>query len=227
NLPGHAILDFGASKLAPRFIGPFKLLERHDNAYTLDIQFSMRLHQTLCVGRLKHYRQHESSSGDDLTGTTKQRESASREQRRGRTASPASTQVRLGCRKRSERPLRPALLRRAASVAKRQAPRSGIVLERQHDQAESESHGQPGVDHTRNIFPPPPPPLRDARGSTRCIVERRVGYEAPKTNRDQARLRIRWRGFPPHRDTWEPLNVLMEDVPEMVRAYEAQNRVQA
>ncbi|KAG2776637.1 hypothetical protein PC116_g10243 [Phytophthora cactorum] len=26
---------------------------------------------------------------------------------------------------------------------------------------------------------------------------------------------------------WEPQNVLMEDVPEMVRAYEAQNGVQA
>ncbi|KAG3230966.1 hypothetical protein PI124_g23937 [Phytophthora idaei] len=83
------------------------------------------------------------------------------------------------------------------------------------------------VDRTRGIFPPPPPPLRDARGSTRWIVERIVGYEPPKTNRDQARLRIRWRGFPPHRDTWEPRNVLIEDVPEMVREYEAQNGVQA
>ncbi|KAG3129588.1 hypothetical protein PI126_g20893 [Phytophthora idaei] len=45
--------------------------------------------------------------------------------------------------------------------------------------------------------PPPPPPLRDARGSTRWIVERIVGYEPLKTNRDQARLRIRWRGVPP------------------------------
>ncbi|ETP46621.1 hypothetical protein F442_07152, partial [Phytophthora nicotianae P10297] len=41
-------------------------------------------------------------------------------------------------------------------------------------------------------------PLRDARTSTLWIVERIVGYEAPKTNRAQARLRIRWRGFPPH-----------------------------
>ncbi|KAG3052837.1 hypothetical protein PC121_g17123 [Phytophthora cactorum] len=68
------------------------------------------------------------------------------------------------------------------------------------------SYGQPQVDRTRGIFPPPPPPLRDARGSTRWMVEQIVGYEPPKTNRDQARI---------------------QDVPEMVRAYEAQNGVQA
>ncbi|KAG3073957.1 hypothetical protein PI125_g22139 [Phytophthora idaei] len=44
NLPRHAVSDFGASKLAPRFIGPFTVLELHDNAYTLDIPSSMRLH---------------------------------------------------------------------------------------------------------------------------------------------------------------------------------------
>ncbi|KAG3194942.1 hypothetical protein PC128_g8893 [Phytophthora cactorum] len=42
NLPRHAVSDFGASKLAPRFIGPFTVLERHGNAYTLDIPSSMR-----------------------------------------------------------------------------------------------------------------------------------------------------------------------------------------
>ncbi|KAG3186663.1 hypothetical protein PC128_g12880 [Phytophthora cactorum] len=150
NLPRHAVSDFGASKLAPRFIGPF-----------------------------------------------------------------------------AERPARPAPSGSAAPAATERTPRSGTVPERLHGRVEHGSHGQPGVDRTRGIFPPPPPPLRDARGSTRWIAERIVGYEPPKTNRDQARLRIRWRGFPPYRDTWEPRNVLMEDVPEMVRAYEAQNGVQA
>ncbi|KAG3044806.1 hypothetical protein PC121_g21689 [Phytophthora cactorum] len=51
NLPRHAVSDFGASKLAPCFIGPFTVLERHGNAYTLDIPSSMRLHPTFYVGR--------------------------------------------------------------------------------------------------------------------------------------------------------------------------------
>ncbi|KAG3241752.1 hypothetical protein PI124_g13375 [Phytophthora idaei] len=50
NLPRHAVSDFGASKLAPRFIGPFTVLERHGNAYTLDIPSSMRLHPTFYSG---------------------------------------------------------------------------------------------------------------------------------------------------------------------------------
>ncbi|KAG3055987.1 hypothetical protein PI125_g25635 [Phytophthora idaei] len=49
NLPRHAVSDFGASLLAPRFIGPFTVLERHGNAYTLDIPSSMRIHPTLYV----------------------------------------------------------------------------------------------------------------------------------------------------------------------------------
>ncbi|KAG2774118.1 hypothetical protein Pcac1_g15093 [Phytophthora cactorum] len=32
NLPRHAVSDFGTSKLTPRFIGPFTVLERHGNA---------------------------------------------------------------------------------------------------------------------------------------------------------------------------------------------------
>ncbi|KAE9031557.1 hypothetical protein PF011_g2 [Phytophthora fragariae] len=34
NLARHAVSDFGVSKLAPRFIGPFTVLAKHGNAYT-------------------------------------------------------------------------------------------------------------------------------------------------------------------------------------------------
>ncbi|KAG2766840.1 hypothetical protein Pcac1_g21695 [Phytophthora cactorum] len=209
------------------FISPFTVLEQHGNAYTLDIPSSMRLHPTFYVGRLKPYTQHEPPNLDGSQKTAKRRKPASRGQQHGRGASRPAIQVPLGCSTRSERPARPAPSGSAAPAANGQTPHSGTVLERLHGRVEHGSHGQPVVDRTRGIFPPPPPPLRDARGSTRWIVERIVGYEPPKTNRDQARLRIRWREFPPHRDTWEPRNVLIEDVPEMVRAYEAQNGVQA
>ncbi|KAE9266140.1 hypothetical protein PF008_g31680, partial [Phytophthora fragariae] len=65
NLAKHAVSDFGASKLAPRFIGPFTVLAKHGNAYTLDIPSSMRLHPTFYVGRLKPYSQHESPTPGD------------------------------------------------------------------------------------------------------------------------------------------------------------------
>ncbi|KAE9268975.1 hypothetical protein PF001_g29428, partial [Phytophthora fragariae] len=65
NLAKHAVSDFGASKLAPRFIGPFTVLAKHGNAYTLDIPSSMRLHPTFYVGRLKPYSQHESRTPGD------------------------------------------------------------------------------------------------------------------------------------------------------------------
>ncbi|GMF60237.1 unnamed protein product [Phytophthora fragariaefolia] len=69
NLAKHAVSDFGASKLAPRFIVPFTVLAKHGNAYTLDIPSSMRLHPTFYVGRLKHYAQHESPGLGDSAPT--------------------------------------------------------------------------------------------------------------------------------------------------------------
>ncbi|GMF64317.1 unnamed protein product [Phytophthora fragariaefolia] len=50
NLAKHAVSDFGVSLLAPHFIGPFTVLAKHGNAYTLDIPSSMRLHPTFMLG---------------------------------------------------------------------------------------------------------------------------------------------------------------------------------
>ncbi|KAG3151962.1 hypothetical protein C6341_g16371 [Phytophthora cactorum] len=67
-----------ASKLALRFIGPFTVLERGGNAYTMDIPSSMRLHPTFYVVRLKPYTQHEPPNLDGSQKTTKRRKPASR-----------------------------------------------------------------------------------------------------------------------------------------------------
>ncbi|GMF31083.1 unnamed protein product [Phytophthora fragariaefolia] len=72
NLAKHAVSDFGASLLAPRFIGPFTVLAKHGNAYTFDIPSNMRLHPTFYVGRLKPYAQHESPSLGDSSPTPAQ-----------------------------------------------------------------------------------------------------------------------------------------------------------
>ncbi|KAE8894474.1 hypothetical protein PF005_g19221 [Phytophthora fragariae] len=52
---GTAVTNLGANKLAPRFIGPFKIFKVIGDAYTLDIPTAMRLHPTFYVGRLKPY----------------------------------------------------------------------------------------------------------------------------------------------------------------------------
>ncbi|KAE9014839.1 hypothetical protein PF002_g12508 [Phytophthora fragariae] len=54
-IQGTAVTNLCANKLAPRFIGPFKILKVIGDAYTLDIPTAMRLHPTFYVGRLKPY----------------------------------------------------------------------------------------------------------------------------------------------------------------------------
>ncbi|KAE8963524.1 hypothetical protein PR003_g25065 [Phytophthora rubi] len=54
-IQGMAVTNLGTNKLAPRFIGPFKILKVIGDAYTLDIPTAMRLHPTFYVGRLKTY----------------------------------------------------------------------------------------------------------------------------------------------------------------------------
>ncbi|GMF60256.1 unnamed protein product [Phytophthora fragariaefolia] len=100
NLAKHAVSDFGASKLAPRFIGPFTVLAKHGNAYTLDIPSSMRLHPTFYVGRLKPYAQHESPSLGDSAPTP------ARARRRAFARHSVSTQGRPARSKQSARPAR-------------------------------------------------------------------------------------------------------------------------
>ncbi|GMF45785.1 unnamed protein product [Phytophthora fragariaefolia] len=100
NLAKHAVSDFGASKLAPRFIGPFTVLAKHGNAYTLDIPSSMRLHPTFYVGRLNPYAQHDSPSLGDAAPTP------ARARRRAFARQPASAQGRPARSTRSARPVR-------------------------------------------------------------------------------------------------------------------------
>lgn len=46
-----SVTNLGASKLAPRFTGPFKVMKVLGEAYTLDIPTTVRLHPTFYVRR--------------------------------------------------------------------------------------------------------------------------------------------------------------------------------
>ncbi|GMF31562.1 unnamed protein product [Phytophthora fragariaefolia] len=148
NLAKHAVSDFGASKLAPRFIGPFTVLAKHGNTYTLDIPSSMRLHPTFYVGRLKPYAQLESPSLCDSAPTP------GRARRRAFVRQPASTQGRPA---RSKRSARPGPSTRPAPVSTQQTRPSGGVQQPPDDQRGL-------VDQTRGVFPPPPPHCETHRG---------------------------------------------------------------
>ena len=65
NLPKHVVTNVGSSKLLPKYIGPFRVLHRKGNAYTIELPRRMHTHPTFYVGRLRPYHHHEvTSSGE-------------------------------------------------------------------------------------------------------------------------------------------------------------------
>ena len=57
--------NVSSSKLLPKFIGPFRVLRRQDNAYTVELPRSTRTYPTFYVGRLRPYCHYELSSSDE------------------------------------------------------------------------------------------------------------------------------------------------------------------
>ena len=53
------------------------------------------------------------------------------------------------------------------------------------------------------------------------IVESIVGREKQK---GRVMMRVKWKGYPESESSWEPRARLMEDVPELVKAYEKTHR---
>ena len=65
NLPKRVVTNVGSNKLLPKFIGPFRVLHRRGNAYTIELPRKMRTHPTFYVGRLRPYHQFAVSSADE------------------------------------------------------------------------------------------------------------------------------------------------------------------
>ncbi|KAE8959115.1 hypothetical protein PR002_g30642 [Phytophthora rubi] len=185
-----AVTNLGASKLAPRFIGPFRVMKVNGEAYTLDIPTSLRLHPTFYVGRLKKYHPATIPS------------TASYPAPEGRANAPHDTQ--------SASPQAP------PEPAQPESSPPQPPFERPlHDSHRSPSHlGPPKRTSYRRE---PPPPIVDSAGDTRWIVDHIVAHEDPPRvtfrtrirTSDQAsrgipaarRYRVRWLGFPPDDDT--------------------------
>ena len=97
---------------------------------------------------------------------------------------------------------RPPTLRKqsAAEVSHRTQPKQSAASER--------------------VWPPPPPPLTGADGQTRWHVESLLDHRVQKQGSRRAReYLVRWRGFPPSHDSWEPEYVLQQDVPDVLADY--------
>ncbi|GMF41776.1 unnamed protein product [Phytophthora fragariaefolia] len=264
-IQGSSVTNLGANKLELRFIGPFKILKVVGDAYTLDIPTSMRLYPTFYVGRLKPYAPATipALAADRLQPARPQ---APRPQwphpqppQPPRSPSVPADDADAA----SARALAPHARAGPSEVSRRQdspdgeaAPSSRAVpaptgprqlqLPRhagaQTGQSSELPSRHPSLATTRQpqYQRDRPPPLVDASGARRWIVETLVDHdvranrEAPprgtasatnnRASRHQVRekhYRVRWLGYSPAEDTWEPRSRLLQDVPDLVNDYEA------
>ena len=205
SLPEYAVSSLGSSKLLPRFIGPFKVLNRQGEAYTLDLPSAMRTHPTFYVGRLRPY--HGRSAGDELQRAATRRADAY-----------SRADSRSGASRGRASPRRSAPVLRSSSHD--QLPDHEMTEDAHESPGNGDSRKNLQIDSRESIFPPPPPPLRDANGATRWIVEKLLDHRGQGRKGRQRAYLVRWRGFPPSHDSWEPRHVLIEDVPDLVSDYD-------
>ncbi|KAG2986560.1 hypothetical protein PC120_g23801 [Phytophthora cactorum] len=238
-----AVTNLGASNLAPRFIGPFTILKVIGDAYTLNIPTSLRLHPTFYVGRLKIYHPatipesvqspepgHASGDLPDVTVVPSIHRypvpdhGAAYPSAVDHGLSAPTSAAEQGSRdstgEAAQSPRQPGQLDPEPHPAPARYPSS--------DSASRPRRGQPERKRYRCDGPPP---IVDAAGDIRWIVERIVAHGDPprvsRCHRDLAhdvphvrRYKIHWFGFPPEEDTWEPRANLLRDVPDVVQGYE-------
>ena len=191
-LPKHAVSNLGSKKMLPRYIGPFKVLKRLGEAYTLDIPSAMKLHPTFYVGRLKAYRR---------DGDTDHR-----------SEPPASTYEPSS---RLDRDVGP-------------SPSPGTALPTPDSSVETRPRHRPQRESIETRAHRAPPPLVDSSGFSRYVVEKIVSHRDTRTRNTSDFSReylVRWLGFSPASDSWEPRQTLLEDVPDLVIEYEQRDPV--
>uniref|UniRef100_A0AAV1US51 Integrase catalytic domain-containing protein n=1 Tax=Peronospora matthiolae TaxID=2874970 RepID=A0AAV1US51_9STRA len=243
NLPKHVVTNLGSSKLLPKYIGPFRVLHRLGNAYTIELPRKMRTHPTFYVGRLKPYHQYAASSDEERPCAPASRREpcapdggrrqGSEEQLSQPETDQQSHELPLARHEEmSEISRSQAELRQTQLDASRQRPPFGDacpahVRDRRvtlalRDQGGSRGHTLPH-DNLEKVFPPPPPPLEDSRGGQRYLVEQLLNHR--DVNGRRTSYLVRWRGYPPSWDSWEPRSQLMIDVLGLVEQYDAAHPV--
>uniref|UniRef100_A0AAV1T2C2 Integrase catalytic domain-containing protein n=1 Tax=Peronospora matthiolae TaxID=2874970 RepID=A0AAV1T2C2_9STRA len=243
NLPKHVVTNLGSSKLLPKYIGPFRVLHRLGNAYTIELPRKMRTHPTFYVGRLKPYHQYAASSDEERPcAQASRREPCApdgghqqeyEEQLYHPETDRQSHELPLARHEEmSEISRSQAEQRQTQLDASRQCPPFGDaysahVRDRRvtlalRDQRSSREHTDPH-DRVESIFPPPPPPLEDSRGGQRYLDEQLLNHR--DVNGRRTSYLVRWRGYPPSWDTWEPRSQLMVDVMGLVEQYDAAHPV--
>lgn len=205
-LPPEAVSNFGSKKLNPKYIGPFTITEVvSDKSYKLDIPSKMRLHPTFYVGRLKPYLEpasedsqdtlFESSEGSQGYPHGELRQSSPSGERRGSRNSVADGNE-------GRTPLSRA---RSASHNVRNTPSRELPS----------NPPESGVSNQQRSLPPP---LVDSSGEERWIVERLLKKQK---RRGKPGFLVKWLGYP--LPTWEPLEILTQDVPDLVTRFSQEN----
>ncbi|KAE9332908.1 hypothetical protein PF008_g14713 [Phytophthora fragariae] len=195
------VTNLGANKLAPRYIGPFKVLKVLGDAYTLQLPTALRLHPTFYVGRLRRYHPALIPSDDAAT-----------HQRPGLGPAAVIGAAALGdAAPGSHAPARQDGGRGGRDAAQPQRPAS--------DRAPFERDGPATlVDGGGSV-----------RHIVEAILQHDDARDAPRTGRgvrhrdgavpSHRQCLVCWLG--PMPDSWEPRAVLLADVPDCVAAYEA------
>ena len=244
NLPEHAVTCTGSSKLLPRYIGPFKVTAVRGDSYTLDIPKRMRTHPTFYVGRLRPYHAlTPPSAGVSSDSRSEGDELQPLEARRGDSCNHSqSSPSRSSFDRVARRSQTGALAERAPQTTmtasgKKQRPAPKVQTQRSKPYAPTEEqskharkhsttqvHQQPASTHTsaseQRIWPPPPPPLTGADGQTRWHVDSLLAHRERKRGAHRTReFLVRWRGYSSSHDSWEPEEVLKQDVPDVLADY--------
>lgn len=250
NMPESIVSTQGSNKLMPKYIGPFRVLQVHGQAYTIDLPTRLRTHPTFYVGRLKPYRSQTSMSSEYPEDTSPsgnpRRTPISRRAHRDAGAPPpslpdasgdpscADAQRAIHAERHQERVCTEATRSSRCSRRAGLPARARGDLDQTQDRLPPEQRqpmtqpttqspplGATASSEEKDIYPPPPPPLTDADGQRHWLVDRIVDHRDQTLGRHRQRTyRVHWRGYPASRDTWEPREMLMEDIPEDVLQYE-------